>query len=159
MIVVSIIVILLMAGALLLLLTAPKKTLIPFKESVDLIDLPVVTFTNNNTKLHFLLDTGSDESYINSNILDKLEITQKYAVHRDITTGSGNVESNLAVALNISYGNQSFRNIFIVSDFEEAFNDAVGTSGITIHGILGSKFFANYKYILDYVKLAAYSKK
>ena len=147
-----------MVGALVLLLTTPKEVHIPFKESVDLINLPVVTFTNNNTKLHFLLDTGSDESYINSNILDKLEIIQKYAVYRDITTGNGNKESSLAVSMNISYMNKSFHNIFIVSDFEEAFNQAVGNSGIVIHGILGSKFFARYKYILDFVKLAAYSK-
>lgn len=146
-----------MIGALVLVLTTPKITPIPFKESVDLINLPVVTFTNNNTKLHFLLDTGSDDSYINSNILDKLEITQKYAVCRNITTASGNAESNLAIAMNISYMDKTFHNIFIVSDFEEAFNRAVGSSGIVIHGILGSKFFARYKYILDYVKLAAYS--
>ena len=133
-------------------------TSIPFKESIDLINLPIVTFVNNNVKLHFLLDTGSDDSYINVDVLDKLVIKKSYNVKRDIVTGNGSISSSQIVLMDISYKEQCFENTFIVSNMGEAFDAATGTSGIKIHGILGSIFFAKYKYVLDYMKLEAYSK-
>lgn len=133
-------------------------TSIPFKESIDLINLPIVTFVNNNVKLHFLLDTGSDDSYINIDVLDKLVVKKSYNVKRDIVTGNGSISSSQIVLMDISYKEQCFENAFIVSDMGEAFDAATGNSGIKIHGILGSIFFAKYKYVLDYMKLEAYSK-
>lgn len=133
-------------------------TSIPFKESIDLINLPIVTFVNNNVKLHFLLDTGSDDSYINVDVLDKLVVKKSYNVKRDIVTGNGSISSSQIVLMDISYKEQCFENAFIVSDMGEAFDAATGASGIKIHGILGSIFFAKYKYVLDYMKLEAYSK-
>lgn len=133
-------------------------TTIPFKESIDLINLPIVTFVNNNVKLHFLLDTGSDDSYINIDVLDKLVVKKSYNVKRDIVTGNGSISSSQIVLMDISYKEQCFENAFIVSDMGEAFDAATGASGIKIHGILGSVFFAKYKYVLDYMKLEAYSK-
>lgn len=133
-------------------------TSIPFKESIDLINLPIVTFVNNNVKLHFLLDTGSDDSYINVDVLDKLVVKKSYNVKRDIVTGNGSISSSQIVLMDISYKEQCFENAFIVSNMGEAFDAATGASGIKIHGILGSIFFAKYKYVLDYMKLEAYSK-
>lgn len=133
-------------------------TSIPFKESIDLINLPIVTFVNNNVKLHFLLDTGSDDSYINIDVLDKLVVKKSYNVKRDIVTGNGSISSSQIVLMDISYKEQCFENAFVVSDMGEAFDAATGASGIKIHGILGSVFFAKYKYVLDYMKLEAYSK-
>jgi hypothetical protein len=133
-------------------------TSIPFKESIDLINLPIVTFVNNNVKLHFLLDTGSDDSYINVDVLDKLVVKKSYNVKRDIVTGNGSISSSQIVLMDISYKEQCFENAFVVSDMGEAFDAATGASGIKIHGILGSVFFAKYKYVLYYMKLEAYSK-
>lgn len=133
-------------------------TSIPFKESIDLINLPIVTFVNNNVKLHFLLDTGSDDSYINVDVLDKLVVKKSYNVKRDIVTGNGSISSSQIVLMDISYKEQCFENAFVVSNMGEAFDAATGNSGIKIHGILGSIFFAKYKYVLDYMKLEAHSK-
>ena len=38
---------------------------ISFRESMDLVQLPIVTFMNNGKKLNFLLDTGASYSSIN----------------------------------------------------------------------------------------------
>ena len=43
---------------------------ISFKEAMDLAELPVVTFYNGDVKLNFLLDTGSNISYINKSIVE-----------------------------------------------------------------------------------------
>ena len=134
------------------------KTTIPFKESIDLVGMPIVTFTNNGQKLHFLLDTGSDDSYIIPSILDKLEITKKGATTSPIITAGGNIESLGYVILNISYKNHSFMNMFKVNPMEDVLNNAFGDKGIVVHGILGSIFFNKYNYILDFKELQATSK-
>ena len=46
-----------------------KKVKMSFKESMNLTELPIVTFYNGTNKLNFLLDTGSNLCVINSNSL------------------------------------------------------------------------------------------
>ena len=135
-----------------------NKATIPFKESVDLVGLPIVTFINNGQKLHFLLDTGSDDSFIVPSILDVLEITEKSSAPTPVITAGGNMESLGYVVLNITYKNHTFTNTFKINPMEEVLKDAFGDKGIVVHGILGSIFFNKYNYILDFKELQATSK-
>ena len=50
------------------------KTKISFKESLDLVELPVITFMNNNKKLNLLIDSGSDISYLCSKVISELNL-------------------------------------------------------------------------------------
>lgn len=129
---------------------------IPFKESMDLINLPVVTFINNNTKLHFLLDTGSDDSFITSSVVDLLDIKSNDSKISNIQTGGGIISSRGRVTLDISYLDSSYENTFIVSDLDSSFKNIADSRGIQVHGIIGSLFFRRYGYKLDFKKLAAY---
>lgn len=135
-----------------------NKATIPFKESIDLVGLPIVTFTNNGQRLHFLLDTGSDDSYIVPSILDKLIIVSKQDSNDIIMTASGSTQSAGSITLNISYKNHTFMNLFKISDMEDVFEEAFSTRGIVVHGILGSIFFNKYNYILDFKELQATSR-
>jgi hypothetical protein len=134
------------------------KTTIPFKESIDLVGLPIVTFTNNGEKLHFLLDTGSDDSHIVPTVLNKLLIINKQDSDNPIITAGGSIQSVGDVTLGITYKNHTFINTFKVSDMEDVFKEAFGDKGIVVHGILGSIFFNKYNYILDFEELQATSK-
>ena len=136
-----------------------KTTSIPFKESMELVRLPIVTFKNSNTKLHFLLDTGSDDSFITSSILKKVKIKGELNKVTSIATGGGNINSKGIVIMDIQYKDKVFENTFIVSDMDEAFQSAVGNRGVHLHGILGSVFFERYKYMIDFKEMTAYSKK
>lgn len=49
-----------------------KRVNMSFKEAMDLVDLPVITFYNNGKKFNFLLDTGATMSVIDSNVLSNL---------------------------------------------------------------------------------------
>ena len=53
---------------------------VSFQEAMDLVELPIITVQNNNTKINLLLDTGSNSSYISPSVLkglkyDELEIS------------------------------------------------------------------------------------
>ena len=41
----------------------------------------------------------------------------------------------------------------------DAFGHIKKDTGVTVHGIIGSLFFNEFKYVLDFDELIAYSKK
>ena len=130
---------------------------ISFKEAMDLTELPVVTFQNNNQKLNFLLDTGSNDSHINSSILPLLKYEKTHIKKR--TTGmEGNSVYNNICNMTIAYKDKLFNTDFNINDLDAAFEVVKKESGVQIHGILGSIFFQRYKYVLDFDSLIAYSK-
>ena len=135
-----------------------KRENMSFREAMDLVELPVVTFYNKDAKLNFLLDTGSDLSYINKSILPSLEY-KKIDESRNIISVGGNTQSLGGCDMTVTYKNQKFIDRFYISNLDEAFGAIKAETGVQIHGILGSKFFAKYKYILDFENLVAYFKK
>ena len=134
-----------------------KREHISFREAMDLVELPIVTFYNKGAKLNFLLDTGSDLSYINKSILSSLEY-KEVNESRNIISVGGNSQTLGCCDMTVTYKNQKFIDRFYISDLDEAFGAIKTETGVQIHGILGSKFFAKYKYILNFESLVAYSK-
>lgn len=128
---------------------------ISFRESMDLANLPVVTFRNHDRKLNFLLDTGSNVSYINKSMLDSVdhELIDKNAESFGI---EGIKVNNPFCKMKVGYKNLEFNEEFCIADLDCAFSTVKQESGVQIHGILGSKFFEKYKYILDFKELRAY---
>ena len=45
-----------------------------FKEALDLIELPIVTFYQDDKKLNFMLDSGSNFSIIDINAVNNLKL-------------------------------------------------------------------------------------
>lgn len=134
-----------------------KNSKISFKEAMDLVELPVVTFYNGDKKLNFLLDTGSNVSYINSSVVPALDY-QEVDKEMDIIGIEGNKVSSKFCKMTVAYKSQKFEEEFSIADLDEAFAVVKQESGVQIHGILGSKFFERYKYILDFKELIAYIK-
>lgn len=135
-----------------------NKSKMSFKESLDLTELPIVTFSNNNKKLNFLLDTGSNISYINELILKdyKYELVEN---GRSSFFGiDGKIQYNKICSMKVQYKEYTFDVEFGVHDFESAFDIIKTESGVQVHGILGNSFFQKYKYILDFESLIAYMK-
>lgn len=134
-----------------------KKVKISFKESMNLTELPVVTFYNGTNKLNFLLDTGSNLCVINSNSLKHLEYTKLNEIGH-IHGMEGNITDVEYISMNFTHNEKLYTSKFQVVDMQEAFDNVKKESGVTIHGILGSKFFEEYKYVLDFKELIAYTK-
>ena len=122
-----------------------------FRESMDLTDLPVVTFYQGNKKVNFLLDTGSNDSII------KLEHEKLDVVSEIYGIGGKTFAPHTKIAF--KYKDLTFKYNFQVVDLSPTFNTIKEQTGVVIHGILGSCFFREYKYILDFNNLVAYSKK
>ena len=134
-----------------------RNSKISFKEAMDLVELPVVTFYNEDVKLNFLLDTGSNNSIINEAIMGNLQYDIDKSEISTIGMTGEEVKSSVCTIV-LHYNGNMFEDQFTIIDMSSAFNNIKQESGVQIHGILGSKFFEKYKYILDFKELKAYIK-
>lgn len=131
------------------------KTKISFKEGLDLTELPIVTFKHGDIKLHFLLDTGSNISYINESVVKELDAEDLNACSSTVGVGGNDIETR-HYNIKIGYKDQEFIEEFGALDLSASFASIEAESGIKLHGILGNRFFEKYKYVLDFRELIAY---
>lgn len=129
-----------------------------FRETMDLTGLPIVTFYQGEKKFNFLLDTGSNDNIIDSNILDQLN-HNKIDYEGTITGLDGIVNKVTACNIDFSYKEQHYPFAYLIKDMKGPFDLMKKDYGVNLHGIIGSKFFNKFKYILDFAELIAYSKK
>ena len=131
---------------------------ISFKQGFQLTELPIVSLYHEGKPFNFLLDTGSNDSIIDSNILNKMkhEMTDQQS---NLYGMEGNCQVVKKCNIVLSYDGVDFPYEYLICDMKEAFGKIKAESGVTLHGIIGSKFFNTYKYVLDFESLIAYSKK
>ena len=132
-----------------------KNSEISFREAMDLAELPVITFYNGDRKINFLLDTGSNISYLNKSIVSSL-VVESIDEESNIIGIEGNKVNCKICKMIIRRKNQEFEEEFSIADLDKAFRIVKEESGVQIHGILGSRFFEKYKYVLDFKDYIAY---
>ena len=135
-----------------------KESEMSFGEALDLTGLPIVTFTQGEHKLNFLLDSGANKSVINSDHLKALRHTptgEKCAVFGM----EGNSVETYFTTIPFTYKNRSYTEEFQVVDLNSAINQVKAESGVNFIGIIGNSFLQKYKYILNFAENKAYSKK
>ena len=134
------------------------KDFMSFRESLDLADLPIVTFKQGENKLNFILDTGANKSVINKE--DALTLKAE-----DLDTASkvigidGHVSHAPIKNIKFNYKNKQFEEEFQVLDISKTVKAYRTKKGVTIHGLIGNNFMQKYKYVLDFKEMIAYSKK
>lgn len=134
-----------------------KQNVMSFKEALDLIELPVVTFYQGDKKLNFILDTGCTMNIIEEKVVKQLQSTESDV--KTVMTGIGCVEQKLdTVKLKIQYKDNDFNDLFQVRDMKDTFTMIKQNYGVTLHGLIGSGFMQKYKYVLDFKEMIAYSK-
>lgn len=129
-----------------------------FRESMDLTELPVVTFYQGDKKINFLLDTGSNNSLINAYCGLDIEFNGTN-IESEIYGLNGEKIMAKCAKIKFSYKDFTFDYNFQVCNLSNTFEAIKKETGVNIHGILGNQFFKEYSYILDFNKLVAYSKK
>lgn len=127
-----------------------------FRETMDLCELPIVTFMNNGKKLNFLLDTGASKSVIHSGALKGL-IYESINKSGDIYGIDGKRMNVSFISMSIEYKGKDYNEEFQSIDMNIPFSNLKTDFGVNLHGILSSNFFQKYKYVLNFDELVAYS--
>lgn len=135
-----------------------NKDVISFGPGFALTELPIISLYQGENHFNFLLDTGSNDSIIDSNILDKLEYDMSDK-QNSLFGMEGNKEIVSICNITLSYNGVDFPYEYNIRDMSAAFGSIKIESGVTLHGIIGSKFFNKYKYVLDFESLIAYAKR
>ena len=139
-------------------LVAPKKVIMSFREGMNLTELPIITLYQGDKKLNFLLDTGSNNSIIDKSVIKDLEY--KTTESQSDLSGLGAVKTRVPIyEITLNHDDQYYTYQYLIADMKGPFDDIKNSTGVTLHGILGSKFFDEFRYVLDFVKMIAYSKK
>lgn len=131
---------------------------ISFQEGMNLTGQPVVTFTQGDKKINFILDTGSTDCVIDSTFLESIQYT-KLSLKANHTGLEGHIEKVDMCTLKISYKDKDYEQPYIIRDMSDILEYIKKTTGVTVHGLLGSNFFNKFKYVIDFNELIAYSKE
>ena len=135
-----------------------KADKISFLESFHLTGFPILTFLVGEHKVNFLLDSGANGCSIDESVLEYIPHKKaSYKQHQHYVGG----ESKLleACELTFHYRDHEYKGDFLIGDYSEHFNAIKSSTGVTIHGIIGTDFFSSYNYVLDFAEMVAYSKK
>lgn len=130
---------------------------ISFREGICLTNLPICIFSQGQRSFTFLLDTGSDNSIIDSNILG--EMNYRMLEEKGSVRGLDAIEHQTDVCeLALDYKNSAYSSTYLVKDMKAPFESIKKETGVTLHGILGSNFFRMFRFVIDFDSLVAYSK-
>lgn len=126
-----------------------SKNTIKFDKSFGELQLPIITFLNNDKEFNFLVDTGANMSIINSYYLQEF----KYISLE--TTGTifgmeGNVTNTNFVSVVLQKGKDSFLNCYQAVDISNSFGRIEDSYSVKIHGVIGNDFLVKYGCLIDY---------
>lgn len=127
---------------------------ISFEESFNKVGLPVIQLFNDSYPLNFLVDTGSDDNFIDTNVLKYIHYTESDEKPRGVICASGQTES---------------KSIFVcINDLEDCATEKFYTldmssmnkehAGMHINGILGSRFCNDAGLVIDYSNKTIFTK-
>lgn len=132
-----------------------EKNSISFKEALNLTNLPIITFYQNEEKINFILDTGATLSTIDERKFKHLKSKQTDRMTR-MHGLTGGADCNNVVEMTFKYKNDEFVDNFQVFDLSDVLDSIKKVTGVTVHGILGTSFMTKYKYVLNFDEMIAY---
>lgn len=137
---------------------------ISFEETLNLTGLPIISMKQWDEEeqmdkvYNFILDTGSDVNIIDSNVLKQLQY-KELDVKGTVYGADGKRVKTKVCSITFSHKDREYPYIWLARDMSEPFGNMKKDHGVNLHGLIGSKFFNEYKYVLDFKDLKAYSKE
>ena len=133
-------------------------TVMSIRESLDLVGLPIVTFTIDSVRYNFILDTGANISTIDSSIIPSIK--HEKTGEKDVLYGiDGRPTESEYLNIDLEYNNNKYTELFQAADIAASLDRVKQESGISVAGLIGNSFFQKYKYLIDFNSLKVYSKK
>ena len=128
-----------------------EKELIKFKQFEA--KMPFIEVIHNNIKINLLIDSGSEYSQIDSNILDLLlyEETNECIVGMVSATDDNDIKFPI-IKLPIKIGDVEYKAEFSAMNMYHIYQHCKEKYGIPVRGFLGSDFLYNNSLILDFNK-------
>ena len=128
-----------------------NRTSTSFDDAITKTSVPVITIETEGKSYNFLIDTGSDNSFIDSSIESEVNNKDLIGYQGGITGATGSQSQRTSVyKITFTCGGKELTDNFTVNNFSTIFNYIRERSGIQVHGILGSRFLTKYGALLDF---------
>lgn len=126
------------------------------QEFLEKAEVPAVPIYIQGKEYIMLIDTGSDESYMDNDIL--IDVPKILVGYQEKVIGGTAVkeEKSNIYLVEFACGSNEYKEEFIENDFSRLFNFIGQNTGVKLSGILGTKFLIKHKCILDFENLIFY---
>lgn len=133
-----------------------KNQVMEFKTSLDLTGLPIITLYQGKKPYNFLLDTGSNTSYINKS--SNINVTKTGT--KDVFMGAEGVDMECEIiTVNLYRGDNNYECKASLADLDKAFEELKKQYGVSLSGIIGCDFMDKYNYCIDFKEWVVYIRK
>lgn len=112
--------------------------------------VPIVTFTHKGKPLNFIVDTGSSNNIISTNVYKQLE---KVDISSEVSSVYGVDGNNISIGGTVLTYLQCDKKVYLAS-FEvmniPALDKFSSEENINIAGFIGSNFLSKYNWVIDF---------
>lgn len=130
-----------------------------FNKKFEQVRVPIMSFQHNDMTLNFLVDTGSDCSFIRSEIVDKLDVIKHIKSENVIQTANGEAQGTGKVFIELKHGFVKVQQLFIIHDGVSIWDtDTLENGDFMLHGILGCNFLKKHKFKINFKTMKIYGK-
>lgn len=119
--------------------------------------LPTIMVGIGGKHLCFILDTGSTCSLIDSDVVEYFRDMVEPIGDYCISGLEGTKHKVDMITLPFNFEGYTYKTIFCVQPLLNAFKGIEDESGIQVHGLLGTDFLIENKWILDFKELNIHS--
>ena len=124
---------------------------------LQLTNLPLIAVKVANKNLCFILDTGSTCRLIDSNVVEYFKDIVEPIGDYCISGIDGTKHKVDVVILPVNFEGYTYETKFCVQPLSDAFKEIEEDSGIQVHGLLGTDFLIENKWIIDFKELNIHS--
>lgn len=117
------------------------------------IRLPLILVEVKDKYLSFILDTGSTCSLIDSTVVEYFKDIVEPVGDYCISGIEGTKHKVDMITLPFTFENQIYKPKFCVRPLLDAFKSIEEKSGIQVHGLIGTDFLLENKWIINFEKL------
>ena len=131
----------------------------PIHFGLQKIDLPLILIEFQGVNLCMLLDTGANNNFIDNRICKQFKEHIEKSEDCSFVFGlEGDKVINERIKLTFKFEEEFYTTFFDTLPENNGFKNIEEDEGVQIHGVLGSMFFVEHKWIIDFAELKIYSK-
>ena len=125
-------------------------------------NLPIIALSNNGNILNFLIDSGSNISHICAEYYETLDAELLGTYEEGEVAGLGATNTGVTMCsttLKDILGNEYKVNLSVSNQLSAVAKSIEASTGVKIHGLLGTDFLKANNYVIDFKALTVYPCK